>query len=343
MNIATIKVSGFHAHVSQYVTIPAGIVGATVTIQFADPLWAGLTKTAVFQGNVTRDVILGDSPLVKIPAETVANPGGSLKIGVYGVDADDNLVIPTLWTAVGAIRTAADPSGDPGTDPTLPIWGQLEARIDNAISNVSGDLQKIRQDIAEIREDMKYVAIDITSISSTVTKAEMGSVVNNVTISWAVNKTPKAQTLDGSSVAVDQRSVALTGQRITTNKTFTVKVTDERNATDTATTSISFLNGVYYGAAAKPTTLDSAFIRGLTKELSNTRGRLIDVDAGEGKNIWYALPVRLGTCAFTVGGFSGGFELVDTIQFTNTSGYTESYYVYASAKTGLGETKVVVS
>jgi hypothetical protein len=204
-------------------------------------------------------------------------------------------------------------------------------------------VEQLTDEIIKLRADFEYVAIDITNISSTVTKAEMGNVVNNVTISWVVNKTPKEQTLNGSEVAVNLRSVALTEQGITANKTFTVKVTDERNTTDTATTSITFLNGVYYGAAAAPETLDSVFIRSLTKELSNTRGRTITVNAADGKNIWYALPTRLGACNFSVGGFSGGFDLVDTIQFTNASGYTESYYVYASAKTGLGETKVVVS
>lgn len=207
----------------------------------------------------------------------------------------------------------------------------------------SEEVRKMQQDILDLRADLEYVPIDITSISSTVTKAEMGSVVNKVTISWVVNKTPNVQTLDGSEVAVNLRSVALTDQGIAANKTFIVTATDERNTTDTASTSITFLNGVYYGAEAAPETLDSVFIRSLTKELSNTRGRTITVNAADGKNIWYALPTRLGACNFSVGGFSGGFDLVNTIQFTNASGYTESYYVYASAKTGLGETKVVVS
>lgn len=342
MEIAKIAVGSTTGCCLSRQRIPAGIVGATVSVSFTDPVWDDLEKTVVFRCDDSR-IAEFDGETAVVPWEVVTQPGLRLYFGIWGHNPQTGLQIPLIEVYLGATEVATDPGADPGTDPTLPIWGQLEARIDNAINNVSGDLQKIRQDIAEIREDMKYVAIDITSISSTVTKAEMGSAVNNVTISWAVNKTPKAQTLDGASIAVDQRSVALTGQRITANKTFTVKVTDERNATDTATTSISFLNGVYYGAAAKPITLDSAFIRGLTKELSNTRGRLINVDAGEGKNIWYALPVRLGACAFTVGGFSGGFELVDTIPFTNASGYTESYYVYASAKTGLGETKVVVS
>lgn len=247
-----------------------------------------------------------------------------------------------------ALKVKGDPGKD-GQDGRTPQKGKdyyTESDKEEMVNAVLGSeaILQIQKDIQKLREDLEYVPIDITSISSTVTKAEMGSVVNNVTISWVVNKTPKEQTLNGSEVAVNLRSVALTEQGITANKTFTVKVTDERNATDTASASISFLNGVYYGAASTPETVDSAFVLSLTKkELSNTKGRTINVNATEGENIWYALPTRLGACNFSVGGFSGGFDLVDTIQFTNASGYTESYYIYASAKTGLGETKVVVS
>lgn len=140
MNMATIVVSGVYAHARMYSTIPAGIVGAEVTFEFTDPIWEGLTKTAVFQGVVTRDVILSGSTAI-IPAETVAKAGPMLKVGIYGVDAENNLVIPTLWAAIGGIRDAADPSDDPGTDPELPIWAQLADRVEG----VAKDVEELKQ------------------------------------------------------------------------------------------------------------------------------------------------------------------------------------------------------
>lgn len=134
MNIATIEVSGTYAMIGRYVTIPAGIVGATVDFRFTDDLWAGLQKTVVFRSSVTRDVLLTGTVAV-IPHETVAKPGDTLYVGVYGVDADNNLAIPTLWTGIGGIRDAADPSGDPGTDPTLPIWAQLQQDVEQLKQN----------------------------------------------------------------------------------------------------------------------------------------------------------------------------------------------------------------
>lgn len=137
MNIATIAVSGVYARVKEHTSIPAGIVGGTVTFHFTEGLWQNLRKTVIFKGNVTRDVIMEGNQAV-IPFETVAKAEGCLKVGIYGVDADNNLAVPTLWTTVGRIRCAADPSGDPGADPSLPIWAQLQARVADLEENGTG-------------------------------------------------------------------------------------------------------------------------------------------------------------------------------------------------------------
>lgn len=142
MNLATIVVSGVDARARMYARIPAGIQGATVQFMFEDPRWNSLTKTAVFQSNVTRDNLMLDGNTVKIPPETVEKAGETLRVGICGVDADKNLVIPTLWATVGGVWDSADPSGDPGTDPDLPIWAQLAAEVEKlkqAGGNGGGD------------------------------------------------------------------------------------------------------------------------------------------------------------------------------------------------------------
>lgn len=148
MNIATIEVSGTYARIGRYVTIPAGIVGATVDFRFTDDLWAGLQKTVVFRSSVTRDVLL-DGTVAVIPHETVAKAGDTLYVGVYGVDAENNLVIPTLWTGVGGVRDAADPSGDPGADPTLPVWALLDNRMTSLEENLDDAVESSIKDYLE--------------------------------------------------------------------------------------------------------------------------------------------------------------------------------------------------
>jgi hypothetical protein len=82
--------------------------------------------------------VLLDGTVAVIPHETVAKPGDTLYVGVYGVDAKNNLVIPTLWTGIGGVRDAADPSGDPGTDPSLPVWADLQNRVEDLEKRPAG-------------------------------------------------------------------------------------------------------------------------------------------------------------------------------------------------------------
>ena len=130
MIVAKIKVDGACAVAEYRKLIPAGIIGAQVLLDYADGVWQGLHKTVVFRGAVTKDVIT-DAEVVTIPAEVVAKRGVALQVGVYGVDADGNLAIPTIWADLGTVRDAADPSGDATTDPSLPIWAQIQAMIGN--------------------------------------------------------------------------------------------------------------------------------------------------------------------------------------------------------------------
>jgi len=128
MNIAKITISGMRAFAVEFKAIPAGVVGATVEFEFTDSRWDNMVKTAVFRGCVTRDVLM-DGNTVVVPHEVVAEKGPRLEIGVYGVNSEETVVIPTLWAAAGYIRDSAEPSDDPAADPSLPIWAQLQEQI----------------------------------------------------------------------------------------------------------------------------------------------------------------------------------------------------------------------
>ena len=84
------------------------------------------------------------------------------------------------------------------------------------------------------------------------------------------------------------------------------------------------------------------FVKGLQKALTGSKSRDFTVNATEGQYIYYAIPTRFGTPAFFVGGFEGGFAKLKTFDFTNASGYKESYDVYRSDNASLGSTKVTV-
>ena len=118
--------------------LTAGMAKAeTVEFQFSVD-WGGLSKTAVFtDGMKTVDVLPSgwDGDTVPIPHEILTTAGRTARVGVYGTNAS-GVVLPTVWVSLGKVQSAVEPSGDPSTDPTLPVWAQLQEQI--------GDLNDLR-------------------------------------------------------------------------------------------------------------------------------------------------------------------------------------------------------
>lgn len=221
------------------------------------------------------------------------------------------------------------------TDPTK---GDYVKGKDSFMAGVLADIASIQKDIA----DLKYVPIDITGMSNNVGTQEMGTAVSSVTVSWTINKAPTSQKLDGVEIGAAERSKTITGP-FTTNKSFNLVATDERGATDSESTSISFLNGVYYGVLNDGAEVTSTAVLALTKKLQGSKALTFTANAGATQRIVFALPTRYGTPNFNVGGFDGGFAKAKTFNFTNASGCTESYDVWLSENVGLGSTTVKVS
>lgn len=208
-----------------------------------------------------------------------------------------------------------------------------------AEESVVKDVRTMQSQIA----DLMYKKIDITSFTNTVNTAEIGSTVDAVTLNWGVNKTPAELTLDGASMPTSSTTFPITGAGIRSNKTWTLTAKDERGATDTATTSISFLRGVYYGVYTQGGALDNDFILSLTRKLQSGKAITFTANAAQGEQIAFALPQSYGTPSFNVGGFDGGFHLEKTFEFTNASGHAETYCIWLSDNAGLGNTTVKVN
>lgn len=234
------------------------------------------------------------------------------------------------------------------------VWDQAAGKyVDSGISALKGQVQIATAEVAGIVKpdyDFDIAADGTLSLYKALmlfaevvpAKVEMGATQTTATVKWATNKTPTSVTVEGESVSPDTTSKELTGLQITAEKEFTVMAADSRGS-QTATVVMRFCNGVYTGAAAAPAAVDSAFIRTLTKTLQSYKTRTFTASAAAGQYIWYACPAGYGTPVFNVGGFDGGFSKVSTLNYTNPSGYTESYQVWRSDNAGLGQTTVKVS
>ena len=194
------------------------------------------------------------------------------------------------------------------------------------LCNIDDGVEKLFQEIS----DMKYVPIKFTSISNNINTAEIGRTINTVTINWALNKEPIVQYIGEDTIPIADRSVILSGLSITNDTSFLIKVMDERKLVVSASTGISFSNGIYYGAIPNGADIDSNTLLTLDKKLQKTKSITFTATASNNQRVAYALPSRYGTPKFNIGGFDYEWDKIGTISFTNIFGYTEDYDVWAS-------------
>lgn len=195
-----------------------------------------------------------------------------------------------------------------------------------------------------------YKAMSINNFSNNSSTLEIGSSLSSSTFSWNLSKQPSQLTItstgQSSDIAKIQSGSALVTftRPLTANTTFTLTATDARNAVASKQSTISFLNGKYYGVSniIDTSRMDAAFVQGFTKSLVSGRTGSWSVTANAGQYIYFAIPAAFGTPVFYVGGFEGGFSKVKTFDFQNSSGYTTSYDIYKSTNAGLGATTVEV-
>ena len=124
----TFKFTGADGVMTVQETLTTGMVGKQVRIEFTSD-WDGLQKTAVFvAGDVSRAVINVEE-LVTIPAEVLRKPNQRLYVGIYGMNGEGTLIIPTIMAKGPKIEKGAEPSDDPTTDPDPAVWQQMLTAI----------------------------------------------------------------------------------------------------------------------------------------------------------------------------------------------------------------------
>ena len=204
------------------------------------------------------------------------------------------------------------------------------------IAYINGDIKTVKEALDKLL--YSNLAISLTSTSNSV--QEKGITLNSIVLNWTYSKNVVSQTLDGVTLDVLDRTYT-EGTSISTNKTYTLSANDGTKAT-AKSISFSFINGIYYGVSSS-TTYDSSLILSLTKKLQTNNTIEITVDCLSDNYIYYASPLAYGNPTFEVGGFTGGFTLADTFTFTNVNGYSESYQLWQSDSTSLGDTTVTIS
>lgn len=157
---------------------------------------------------------------------------------------------------------------------------------------------------------------------------EIGSTRSSTKITWTWNKTISSQSLNQGVGDLDPslREYTYT-TAITSDTTFTITGSDGKN-TASGSTKVSFLPKRYWGVSEKTTLTDSEIID-LSSELSTSRTQTRTFDCSGGKYFYFAIKTSYCTgIKFKVGGLSFSDMEVETRQFTNASGHTDSYNIY---------------
>lgn len=188
-------------------------------------------------------------------------------------------------------------------------------------------------------DEEHYVPMTGTfSMSPNTTTYEMGT-SKDVTFSWTFSKLPIQVTFNSvaqTPATSGTNTVTVTSDTHAT-KTYTVYGKYKEGETVTKSLSINFRNRYYYGYVAIPETIDGEFIKSLAnKNWATTKTISFTPNCTAGTYVWYAYPKRLGLAVMWMGGFQGGFEDPLTIPVTNSSGFTEDYYLYRSINSGIG-------
>ena len=290
----------------------------------------------------------GEFAICEISGSMLAQEGKiTCDIHFIGSDSDDNIV--TLTSPTFYIRNSQSQANDDsiaGSD-DYTLYADLSFRVSALENTMSPDVGNIADRVSELESqvaDILYEPISITSFTHNAGVKEFGSTVTEVTLSWELNKTPDKLYIDEEEIDVSKTSKRITGLSITydKSKTWTLKAVDDRNAEVTKSTTITFCNGIYYGVGSVESGFNSEFVTSLSKRLQSNKAYDFTVTP-KSQYIYYAVPTRLGAVTFKVGGFEGGFESPETVSVTNSSNYTESYYVYRSTNKMSGSTSVDVT
>lgn len=234
-----------------------------------------------------------------------------------------------------------------GTTLPKPNLAQTDPKMGDYVKgreDVLARIETLEDQLEEIIADMNYQDIAITAFSCPGTGTyELGSSVAAPNITWKLSKDPASQNINGESLGVATRSKQYTGS-ITSTKSYKLTVTGQKGETATSSGTFTFYNGVYYGVGNDDATTEE-IMAGLTKELRSDRKKTFTANAGAAQRHAFAIPSRYGTPTFkdVDTGFQAGFDLSDTFEFTNSSGYTEEYTLWLSTNIGLGSMTVAVS
>lgn len=196
-------------------------------------------------------------------------------------------------------------------------WSDLKGTPEVASPDKDDNSNRIAT-TAWVKDQIKNLSVaeptEYLNINASPSSAFKGDGPREVTISWTTNKTIISQAINGEELDPEVRQYKTT---VTDSKVFTLSYTTE-NGAETASCSIQYIYPTYYGTYPD------------YSELSKTSGTTLNIDVRDGMYAYVFLPNK-PNAKFYIGGFEGGFELIDTLDI-----HGMTYYKFKSENPSLG-------
>lgn len=237
-----------------------------------------------------------------------------------------------------------------GTTSPRPNWAQDDSKkadyIKNKPESLGGGLTEeqaaLLKKLSDWYDSTNYTNMTV-SISPKDPTYEIGS-TQDVTFTWNFSQNVSSVTFNGETQEAKKTGTkTVTGIKAGGVYQVVGKRADGKGEEARASSNVTFLNRYYWGYAADGK-VDSAFIIKLSNTgFASSKTRSFSANCPSGQYIWYAYPKRFGEAkpqmapAGSTLYLSGGFEDPLTVSVTNSSGYTEDYYVYQSINPGLNQ------
>ena len=271
------------------------------------------------------NIYVGDTEPIDDNMEVWFNPNGessSIDVPIEKIKVNGELQIP-----VNKVVDIIVPDSGEGTAETTtytnadyPSYTNVDLALDALFSKV-------------------YYVKPTCSLSATPRGGtfEMGTVISApITFTWTTNKAITSQTLTGCTLADANVRTATYNTNITSDKTFTLFVSDGENSASSSV-SYKFLNNIFWGSAAAAETYDSVFIRALSnKKLASAVKGTYSFNIANGEYGFWAVPSNMTISSVWIGGFEVTVDDLGTVSYTNAQGYTRDYKLYKTGKSGLG-------
>lgn len=182
------------------------------------------------------------------------------------------------------------------------------------------------QNLTQLIKDLQYKEIEIEEFDTTYISniREIGDVISYVTFNWKLNRTPISQTLTDSIDTLDNNARNYTlGNQYTTNKTFTLTVTDEKVTKEKSIT-IQFVQPYLYGSFTEENILLDTVKNGnkIIDVKNNQTIKLTYTDA----SVFFAYPSVYGELENIKDG--NGLSYFDDFTLQTTSLNGENYNIY---------------